>query len=102
MGKPMVRYPISHYKNPKEPLVGSTKPTKQVRSAISAPPGCSIFNQPVEVQKVVKPEQDFLKTWSRANEDMMKCLVCNSEIISYKTLWICSIFLHDSLDMLQP
>jgi hypothetical protein len=32
MGKPMGRHPITHYKNPREPLVGSTKPAKQVRS----------------------------------------------------------------------
>jgi hypothetical protein len=67
MGKPMGRHPITHYKNPKEPLAGSTRPAKQVRSMISAPPGRSFLDHYVEVQKVVKPYQRFLKTWSRAN-----------------------------------
>jgi hypothetical protein len=34
---------------------------------ISAPAGCFIFDQPVEVPKVVKHDQYFLKTWSRDN-----------------------------------
>ena len=42
-------------------------PNEQVRSVISAPPGRSIFDQPVEVQKWSKPDQGFLKTWLRAN-----------------------------------
>jgi hypothetical protein len=77
MGKPMGRHPITHYKNPNEPLVGSTK---QVRSVISALPGCSIFDQPVDVQKVVKPDQCFLKTWSRANRP--PTLTCDSSRVT--------------------
>jgi hypothetical protein len=34
---------------------------------ILAPPGRSIFDHPVEVPKVVKHNQCFLKNWSRAN-----------------------------------
>jgi hypothetical protein len=34
---------------------------------LSAPPGHCIFDQLVEVPKVVKHDQCFLKTWSRAN-----------------------------------
>jgi hypothetical protein len=67
MGKPMGRHPITHYKNPKEPLAGSIRPTKQVISMISASPGFSFLDHCVKVQKVVKPDQGFLKSWSRAN-----------------------------------
>jgi hypothetical protein len=52
-----------------KPLLGLHIPKKWVRSAISTSPGSSFFDQRVEVQKWVKYDQDFLKTWLRANNE---------------------------------
>jgi hypothetical protein len=67
MGKPMGENPITHYINPNDPHAGSISPQNKRDHEISSLPRHSIFDQPVEVQKVVKPNQYFLKTWSRAN-----------------------------------
>jgi hypothetical protein len=62
--------PTSHtrYINPKSPKI----PQNKQDPTISAFPGHSIFEQPVEVSKMVKHEQIFLKTWSRANKILQK------------------------------
>jgi len=52
--------PTSHtcYINPKSPKI----PQKGKDPAISASPRCSVFDQPIDVLKMVKHDQRFLKT----------------------------------------
>jgi hypothetical protein len=63
MGKPMGQHPLTHDINPKNPLLGrqACKTREIPRSPLHH------FDQRVEVPKLVKYDQCFLKTWSRSN-----------------------------------
>jgi len=67
MGKPMDWHLLRHDINPSKPLTGSTSPKNEWDPVISALHGCSIFEQPIEVPKLVRHDQCILKTWSRDN-----------------------------------
>jgi hypothetical protein len=80
MGKPMGRHPITHYINPSKPFSWSMSPKNKQDTMISALLGCSIFDQPIEVPKLVKQDQCFLKTCSRANKP--PTLTCDSSRVT--------------------